>query len=204
MLLLQDMSWLNDNTGRPKEEGGHERINISVDLPTRMLLDRVSNRSKMIECCVKVFFQPKWKHYIELEETICTGSEKFEEGASFEFRPYLNPGNAVLGMNCYFDRFLDDDGMAFRVSVNGMEGKTLLAHPSGIDYSTSQVYSEKELGFFNMEKTFRDEKHYVFKFKFKPLGSSGWAKVKDIHFLVCVIENPLLNEITDISRLIDH
>jgi len=198
------MSWMVDDKGRPKEEGGHERINISVDLPTRILLDSVPNRSKMIEYCVRFFVKPRWKHYIEPEETICSGSEEFEEGASFEFRPYLNPGNAVLGMNCYFGRFLDEDGMSFRVSVNGMEGKTLFVHPSGLDYSTTQVYSEKELGFFNMEKTFRDKKHYVFKFKFKPLFSSGWAKVKDIHFLVWVIENPLLNEITDISRLIDH
>jgi hypothetical protein len=198
------MSWLSDDTGRPKEEGGHERINISVDLPTRILLDSVPNRSKMIEYCVKFFVNPKWKHYIEPEETICYASEEFEEGALFEFRPYLNPGNAVLGMNCYFDRFLDEDGMAFRVSVNGMEGKTLLVHPSGLDYSTSQAYSEKELGFFNMEKTFRDKKNYVFKFKFKPLVASGWAKVKDIHFLVWVIENPLLKETTDISHLVDY
>jgi hypothetical protein len=198
------MSWLSDDTGRPKEEGGHERINISVDLPTRMLLDRVPNRSRMIEYCVKSFVKPRWKHYIEPEETICYGSEEFEEGASFEFRPYLNPGNAVLGMNCYFDRFLDEDGMAFRVSVNGLEGKTLFVHPSGLDYSTSQVYSEEELGFFNMEKTFHDQKCYVFKFEFMSLASSGWAKVKDIHFLVWVIENPLLNENKDISSLIDY
>jgi hypothetical protein len=152
----------------------------------------------MIEYCVKYFVKPRWKHYIEPEETICHGSGEFEEGASFEFRPFLNPGNAILGMNCYFDRFLDEDGMAFRVSVNGMEGKTLLVHPSGLDYSTSQVYSEKELGFFNMEKTFRDQKCYVFKFEFRSLSSSGLVKVKDIHLSVFVFENPLLNEIADI------
>jgi hypothetical protein len=195
------MSYLSDETGRPKEEGGHERINISVDLPTRMLLDRVPNRSKLIEHCVKSYAKPKWKHYIEPEETICYGSEEFEKGASFKFRPYLNPGNAVLGMNCYFDRFCDDDGMAFRVSVNGEEGATLAEHLSGFGYSCSQVYSEDELGFFNMEKTFRDQQCYVFKFEFRSLASSGWVKVKDIHFLLLVIENPLLNEIADISNV---
>ena len=199
------MSWMNDEkTGRPKEEGGHKRVNISLNLNTRKVLNRVENRSKFIEYCVNVFIQPKWKHYIEPKETICHGSGKVMEGASFEFMPRINPGNVVLGMNCYFDRFLDEDRMAFRVTVNGMEGKTLFVNPSGLDYSTSQVYSEEELGFFNMEKTFHDQKCYVFKFEFMSLGSSGWAKVKDIHFLVWVIENPLLNELTDISRLIDH
>ena len=195
------MSWLSDNTGRPKEEGGHKRVNISLDLNTRKVLNRAKNRSKLVEYCVNVFVQPKWKHYIEPKETICHGSEKFREGASFEFVPHFNPGSAVLGMNCYFDRLLDKSGMAFRVSINGRKGMTLVEHPSGYGYSCSQVYSADELGFFNMEKTFRDQKNYVFKFEFKSLTSNGWARVKDVHFSVFVIENPLLNEIADISNV---
>jgi hypothetical protein len=192
------MSYLSDDTGRPIEEGGHKRVNISLDLNTRKVLDSVGNRSKLVEYCINVFVQPKWEQYIEPEETICHGSGRFMEGASFEFVPHFNPGNAVLGIRCYFDRLLDKDGMAFRVSVNGKKGVTLSEHPSGCGYSCSQVYSEEELGFFNMEKTFRDQKHFAFKFEFKSLIPSGWARVKDIHFAVCVIENPLLSEIDNV------
>jgi hypothetical protein len=195
------MSWMNDEkTGRPKEEGGHQRVNISLNLNTRKVLNRVENRSKFIEYCVNVFVQPKWKHFTEPKQTICHGSKQFIEGASFEFVPHLHLGNAVLGLNCYFDRFLDDEGMAFRVSVNGKKGITLAENQSGFGYSCSQVYGADELGFFNMEKTFRDQKCYVFRFEFKSLTSSGWVKVKDIHFLVSVIENPLLN-VLDFSCL---
>ena len=195
------MSYLSDDTGRPLEEGGHKRINISLDLNTRKVLDSVENRSKLIEYCVRVFVQPKWVHYIEPEETVYGGSGGFLEGASFEFVPHLNPGNAVLGVNCYFDRFCESDGVAFRVSVNGKRGLTLVEHSSSFGYDCSQVYSEEELGFYNMEKTFHDQTLYVFKFEFKPLTPLGTVRVKDIHFSVCVIENPLLNEIGDVSCL---
>lgn len=192
------MSWMSDDTGRPKEQGGHKRINISVDLATRKVLDRVENRSKLIEYCVRVFVQPKWVHYIEPEETVCGGSGRFMKGASFEFVPHLNPGNAVLGVNCYFDRFCESDGVAFRVTVNGKRGLTLVEHPLGRGYCCSQVYTEKELGFYNMDKTFHDQSQYVFKFEFKSVVPSSTVKVKDIHFSVCVIENPLLSEIGDV------
>jgi hypothetical protein len=195
------MSWMSDDTGRPLEEGGHKRIDISLDLNTRKVLDTVGNRSKLVEYCIRVFVQPKWEHYIEPEEAVCNGSGRFTEGASFEFVPHFNPGNAVLGVNCYFDQFCDKEGIAFRVSVNGKKGLTLVEHPLSDGYSCSQVYSEEELGFFNMEKTFRDQEHYVFKFEFKSLTPMGMAGVKDIHFSVVVIENPLLNEISDVSCL---
>jgi hypothetical protein len=195
------MSWMSDNKGRPKEEGGHKRINISVDLPTRRVLDRVENRSNLIEYCIRVFAQPKWVIYHEPKQTVNSNYRRFAEGASFEFAPYFNPGNAVLRLNCYFDHFCENGGMAFRVSINGRKGMTLVEHPSGYGYSCSQVYSADELGFFNMEKTFRDQKNYVFKFEFKSLTSNGWARVKDVHFSVFVIENLLLNEIADISNV---
>lgn len=200
--LTVTMSWLSDDTGRPKEEGGHKRINFSVDLHTRKVLDRVENRSKLIEYCVRVFVQPKWEYYVEPEEAICTGSSGFMKGATFEFVPHINPGNAVLGVNCYFDRFSDGEGMAFRVTVNGKKGLTLVEHPSIGSYSCSQVYSEEQLGFYNMEKKFHDQEHYVFNFEFKPLSPFGMVRVKDIHFMVYLVENPLLHEISELSYMI--
>lgn len=188
------MSWTSKKTGRPKEEGGHKRINVSLNVYTRNVLDGVENASKLVECCVNVFVQPKWEHYVEPEEAICTESSRFTEGATFEFVPRINPGNALLGINCYFDRLCDTEGLAFRVTVNGKKGLTLVDHPSGSSYSCSQVYREEELGFYNMEKDFHDQEHYVFKFEFKTLNSLEVARVKDIHFLIHVVENPLFSE----------
>lgn len=46
------MSWMSEKTGRPKEEDGHKRINISIDKFTDEALDKIrkgGNVSKFIE-----------------------------------------------------------------------------------------------------------------------------------------------------------
>lgn len=46
------MSWMSDKTGRPKEEGGHKRINISINDFTDKALDKIrkgGNVSRFIE-----------------------------------------------------------------------------------------------------------------------------------------------------------
>jgi hypothetical protein len=197
------MSWMSDYTGRPKEEGGHKRINISADLPTRSVLDMVENRSKFIEYCIKIFIKPKWVIYHEPKQTVNANYRRLAEGASFEFAPYFNPSNAVLRANCYFDHFCENGGMAFRVTVNGKRGLRLVEHSSGRGYSCSCVYDEKGLGFENMWKTFYNQDSYALRFEFKPLKPAGTVSVKDIHFAVQVVESPLLNEITGFSDLND-
>jgi hypothetical protein len=119
---MQEMSYLSDKTGRPKEKGGHKRIDVSLDLYTRDVLDSVENRSKLIEYCVSVFVQPKWVNHHEPKVTINHDSSRFAEGVAFEFTPYFNPGNAVLRVNCYFDFDCENGGVAFRVFVNGKRG----------------------------------------------------------------------------------
>jgi len=39
------MSWMSKKTGRPKEDGGHQRINISVDEFTLDALQEADNKS---------------------------------------------------------------------------------------------------------------------------------------------------------------
>ena len=190
------MSYLSDETGRPKEEGGHKRINVSFDLYTRDVLDSVENRSKLIEYCVSAFVQPKWMVYHESKVTINCDSSKFIEGAVFEVNPYFNPGNAVLGVNCYFDFSCENGGAAFRVSVNGKKGLRLVEHSSGSGYSCSRVYDGENLGFEDMRTTFCNQDKYVFKFEFKPLKPECAVSVKDIHFAVHVLENPLPNDLS--------
>lgn len=54
------MSYLSDKTGRPKEEDGHKRINISVDKFTKDALEKVKekdgNASRFIEKELKTVF----------------------------------------------------------------------------------------------------------------------------------------------------
>jgi hypothetical protein len=188
------MSWLSKKTGRPEEDGGHKRIDVSLDVYTRDVLDCVENRSKLIEYCVSVFVQPKWVTHHEPKVTINYDSLRFIEGAAFEFIPRFNPSNAVLMVNCYFDFSCENSGVAFRVFVNGKKGLRLVEHSSGSGYSCSCVYDENKLGFEDMGETFYNQERYVFKFEFKPLKPSVVAYVKDVHLSVQVVENPLLNE----------
>lgn len=43
------MSWTSDKTGRPKEEGGHLRINFSAEKFVAEALKKVDNKSKFLE-----------------------------------------------------------------------------------------------------------------------------------------------------------
>jgi hypothetical protein len=194
------MSWLSKKTGRPEEDGGHKRIDISLDLYTRDVLNCIENRSKFIEYCVSAFIKPKWVAHHEPNVTINYDSSRFIEGAAFDFTPYLNPGNAVLSVNCYFDFDCEDGGVAFRVSVNGKKGLRLVENSSGSGYSCSCVYDENKLGFEDIWKAFYNQERYVFKFEFRPLKSSDVAYVKDVYLSVQVVENPLLSEIERFAR----
>jgi len=188
------MSWLSRKTGRPKEEGGHKRINVSLNLYTRDVLDAVENRSKLVEYCVSVFLQPKWVAHHEPKVAINYDSSGFIEGAAFDFTPYFNPSNSVLRVNCYFDFYCENGVVALRDSINSKKGLELVEHSSESGYSCSCVYDENELGFEDIWKTFYNQDQYVFKFEFKPLKPSVAAYVKDVHLSVQVVENPLLNE----------
>ena len=43
------MSWMSEKTGRPKEQDGHKRINISVDKFVAQGLEKVGNKSQFLE-----------------------------------------------------------------------------------------------------------------------------------------------------------
>jgi hypothetical protein len=186
-----------EKTGRPKEEGGHKRINVSLDLYTRDVLDSdsVENKSNLIEYCVNEFVNPKWVAHHEPNVTVNYDSSMFVEGAAFEFVPSFNPVNAVLNMMCFFNFDCEDGGVVFRVTVNSEKGLNLVENPSEENcYNCSCVYDWKELGFEDPWKRFYNQERYIFKFEFKPLNHLVSAFVKDIHLFVQLVENPLLKE----------
>jgi hypothetical protein len=190
------MSWMNEEkTGRPKEEGGHKRINVSLNLYTRNVLDSTENKSKSFEYFVNDFVNPKWVARHEPNITINYDSSSFIEGASFEFVPSFNPVNAVLNMMCCFNFDCQEGGVAFRVTVNGEKGLNLVENPSEENgYTCSCGYNEKELGFEDPWKRFYNQDRYIFRFEFKPLKQSVMACVKDVYLFVQLVENPLLKE----------
>lgn len=63
--MEKNMSWMNDNTGRPKEEGGHKPKNLSLCASIRLYLDSkefisldrlgVKNQSQFVEKAIREF-----------------------------------------------------------------------------------------------------------------------------------------------------
>jgi hypothetical protein len=191
------MSYLSDKTGRPKEEGGHKRINVSLNLCTRDVLDSdsVENKSNLIEYCVDEFINPKWVAHHEPNVTINYDPSMFVEGAAFGFIPSFNPVNAVLNMMCCFNFDCEEGGVAFRVTVNGEQGLNLVENPSKKNgYTCSCGYDGKQLGFEDPWKRFYNQDRYVFTFEFKPLKQAVMVCVKDVYLFVQLVENPLLKE----------
>jgi hypothetical protein len=196
------MSWQSDETGRPLEEGGHARINISANLYTREVFDKVENTSKFVEYCIEAFTQPKWIAFHNPEVSVSDCAE-FVNGAVFEFVPRFSLGNAVLRLNCFFDYCCDGSDVLFRITVNGKKGLELVEHSDGSGYSCSHVYSEGDLGFRPMVGVFRGKDRYVFKFQFRAIEQNFVAHVKDVWLHVQVVENPLLNDFDNMAVFIE-
>jgi hypothetical protein len=194
------MSWLSNKTGRPKEAGGHSRIDISVDSYTREVLARVDNKSNFIEHCIDAYTQPKWIDYHNPRVTVSGKNRRFVDGGVFELDPQFSPGNAILRVNCFFDYCCEGTDIQFRVTVNGQKGLKLIEHSGGRSYTCSRVYNEEELGFQPMEGMFRGKDNYVFKFQFRSTEPGFLVQVKDVYFHIQIVDNPLLNHV---DRLLD-
>ena len=61
------MSWLSKKTGRPKQEGGHKRVNVSISKQTLEVLDQI--KRKYGDVNFSQFVEELIKLYPELEET---------------------------------------------------------------------------------------------------------------------------------------
>ncbi len=185
---IPTMSWLSDKTGRPKEQGGHHRLNISVDSHTLDLILSTDNHSTFIERTITEFTQPKWVDSDRIQTEAISDSRKFVTIASFEFSPYLASANAVLEANCLFD-YSGEGTLACRVTVNGKKGLTLRRERNN-SYTCSCV-SETESGFQDMPVLFHNQSSYVFCFQIRSVDSTP-IYVKNIRFVVKYIEHPEL------------
>ena len=188
------MSWISDKTGRPQEEGGHQRIDISADYKTRQVLDTVENRSIFVEYCIDSLMQPKWLGFLETKESINKDSSSFKDGAVFVVKPFFDK-NQIKRINLFFNFWSQASDLEFRVSVNGNEGLKLIEHPSGKGFTYSHCYNEADMGFKAFEATLRDKDRYIFTFKFRPLNNLENCYVHNIRMFIEVCEGPILNSL---------
>ena len=193
------LSWLSDNTGRPEEDGGHQRINISADCYTRQVLDCVDNKSNFVEHCIRHFTQPKSIKFEEPKESF-NDSRVFKNGAVFEFSPVFD-NNAIKQVNISFNYLGAEGGIEFRLSVNDSKGLRLVEKSPSKEYSFSHFYDKGEMGLKQYEAMLRGKDRYVFRFQFRPLNSFGRVSVKNVRMFIEVIDSPVIYNYLDKNNL---
>ena len=185
------MSWISNETGRPKEDGGHQRIDISADYYTRQTLDHVGNKSNFVEHSIRVFTESKCIHFEKLEETVNT-SRFFRDAVIFEVAPFFTH-NIVEQVNVSFSFLSNDGGIDFRVAINDNKGKILVEKSPSREYCLSHQYNLGQLGLKRFEAMLRGKDKYIFRFQHRPITSFGEAYVKNINVFIDLIESPFVS-----------
>ena len=186
------MSWISEDTGRPEEDGGHQRINISVDYYTRQVLNNVENKSTFIEHSISVFTKQKCVHFEELEESK-NKSQDFIDGAIFELNPYFGNNNIVEKINTSFNFLGSEGGVEFRIVINNYEGAALVEKSPLKEYSLSHSYNLGELGLKRFAAMLRGKDKYIFRFQFRPIFVDNEVYVKNINIFVDFVETPFIS-----------
>jgi len=179
------MSWMSNKKGRPKEQGGHRRINISLDKPTRDVLQRTENKSRFIEYVIHAWGHPTRKRFFEPKETLNGDKYTFKDAAIFTWIPDNSTDNAILSISCCFQYHCGGEGLRFRIAINEATTSTIGGLTS-IHYTSSHVYADHD--FHEGIKTFPNQSSYTIKFQFAPQSSSNEAYVKDINIFLEVAD----------------
>ena len=179
------MSWTNKRTGRPKEHGGHRRINISVDKPTFYILSVPDNRSKYIEYCVKTSTETEWIAFHESNATVNDNYRTWKTAATFVWIPNHSRYNRIISTLCIFEHQCAGKAFQFRIKING-NATSSIEVPGNTTWSLSQVYTESS--FNGGTKAQTNQGSYIIEFQFEPYGSSDRAYVRDISMFLETID----------------
>lgn len=171
--------------GRRKEEGGHRRIDVSVNKLTDEILQIPENRSKYVEYCVNTATFSRRIRFQESKVTANDEGSMFKTAAVFEWIPLNSKGNAIILIACYFRYRCEGEGFRFRMSINGAVTSPIKVLGSNT-WTSSHVYTNSS--FHGEIKTFPNQSSYTIEFQFAPQGSSCTAYVKDINVLLEVVE----------------
>lgn len=171
--------------GRRKEEGGHRRIDVSVNKLTDAILQIPENRSKYVEYCVNTATFSRRIRFQEPKMTLSDESATFKTAAVFEWTPLNSSDNAITSIACYFMYRCEGRGFKFRLVVNG--NYTSVIEVSSSDaWALSYVY--RDIDFADRIRVFPNQSSYTIEFQFAFQGSSGISYVKDINIVLDVID----------------
>lgn len=179
------MSWMSDRTGRPKEEGGHRRINISVDEGTFGALCSSDNRSQYIEYCINSSVFSKRVRLCETHTTASDDCQVFTTALCLDWVPRDSQNNAILSACCYFRYKCTGKGFRFRIGVNERFSLSIAVSASG-DWDSSCVYSS--FRFEKDEGILPNQESYSIRFEFRPADDSSFASVMDINVILDVVD----------------
>lgn len=179
------MSWTTKKTGRPKEQGGHRRINISVGRSTDHILSIPDNRSKYIECCVKAYTETKWIAFHESNVSVNDNYSTFKTAVTNIWVPDNSLCNGIVSTLCTFEYKCTGKAFLFRMKINGDATSSIEVVGNTI-WHLSQVYTESS--FNGGMKVQPNQESYIIEFQFEPFGMSGRAYVKDISVFLEVVD----------------
>jgi len=179
------MSWMSKKTGRPKEQGGHHRINISVNEFTYNVLSVADNRSKYIEYCVNECTESKLIAFNEQSETVNDDFTAFKTASSSIWIPNDNAQNAIVTALCNFKYKCSGKSFMIRMKLNGNASSTIEVEGKQ-DWNWSQVYTLKDLNFGNDVK--KNQEGYIIEFQIEPFGESDQAHVKNFTLFLEVVD----------------
>ena len=176
------MSFLSDKTGRPKKQGGHQRINISVDERTSIILRIPENCSQYVESTIQACTDTEWISFCESKETVSYDHRTYETAAVFVWTPNHRSSNAILSTYCSFKHQCTGEIFKFRMTING-KSSDLVEESSNVEYTQSYFYRIN----FDTE-VFANQCNYVIEFQFMPQHSSDTIQIKDVNAVIEVVD----------------
>ena len=184
-LVTTTMSWKSKKTGRPKEQGGHHRINISVDESTANILSITRNRSQYIEYCVDACTETKWIAFTESDEIFNTDFRTFETALTILWDPENESQNAIISTLCTFESKCSSGSFIARMKLNDNISSSITVEGTE-DWCWSGVYNQKDFGYKNAAT--KNQDIHVIQFQIEPYGESDQAHIRNVTMFFEVVD----------------
>lgn len=176
---------MSKRTGRPKEEGGHRTVKISVNKRVFNILIVPENRSKYAEYCVDTCTETNWIAFHDSSVTMNNNCRTYKTATTNIWVPNNSSCNGMVSILCTFEYRCTGRTFIFRMRING-NATTSIEVSGKTTWSLSQVYTESS--FNDGIKVQANQDRYIIEFQFEPYGASDQACVKDITMFLDVID----------------
>ena len=179
------MSWYGRKPGRRKEDGGHFRIDISVNGRISRILGVSENKSKYIRHCIEKGTQIQWVAFQEHATVVNDDYRTFKTATTFVWIPHDTKHNTIVSTYCAFKYQCIGKGFRFRLRINGDETSEMQVQGSSV-WSFSQVYTD--WSFADRVKVVPNQNYYTVEFQFEPEGASDRVRVQDVLMFFEVVD----------------